>query len=238
MAKAKHFVNPGESFKALTVLSPLSWGKPAIDRPRHRGVMCRCSCGKHIYVTPFDLVRGIRASCGCYATYKKPGYGNRHLQMIWWHMKSRCANPKHPNFHRYGGRGITICDEWLLDPTRFFEWAAQSGYEPTLSIERVDNNKGYSPDNCTWIPRIEQMRNRCNTILVRFEDKNYTIAELAQHPVCVVCRGTLGHRIRKGWAIFDAVTTPAKPSGFHVTPQPCRDTNLGNIELAPSSSWR
>lgn len=75
-------------------------------------------------------------------------------------MKQRCYNPNRRSYKNYGGKGITICEDWLSDTNNFYKWALANGYEEGLSIERLDNDKGYYPDNCTWIPLEDQYKNR------------------------------------------------------------------------------
>lgn len=136
---------------------------------------CRCSCGGTAFATGQDLIQGKCKSCGCLvrevtaernrrcATHR----GSRTpLYKVWMGIKMRCR----PNGGKnYGGRGITVCDEWVHDFPAFKAWAEAHGYRQGLSIERIDVNKGYSPDNCTWATCIEQQRNKRDTI--RYQGK-------------------------------------------------------------------
>lgn len=109
------------------------------------------------------------------------GLANSRLYKIWINMKSRCYNPKVPAYKNYGGRGITVCDEWVNDFNQFKRWAEKTGYTDTLTIERIDVNKAYAPDNCKWIDKADQPKNRRNTVIV--EGKTLTqIAELSGVP--------------------------------------------------------
>lgn len=91
------------------------------------------------------------------------------IYKIWQGMKQRCQNPKDYNFKRYGGRGIKVCDEWL-DYVKFSEWVKKSNYEDNLTIERINVNGNYCPENCTWIPLGEQAKNRTNSIIHRHQN--------------------------------------------------------------------
>lgn len=88
--------------------------------------------------------------------------GKSSLYNSWCNMKARCLNPKHPKYHRYGGRGITVCEEWL-DIVAFVEWAKKNGYQEGLTIDRIDNDKGYCPSNCQWISVTENSRKKSTT---------------------------------------------------------------------------
>lgn len=90
---------------------------------------------------------------------------NKRLYGIWSTMKHRCENPKREKYKDYGARGISVCDEWK-DPNRFIDWAMGNGYSNGLQIDRIDNNKGYSPDNCRWVTPKENSRNRRNTVCI------------------------------------------------------------------------
>ncbi len=142
---------------------------------------CLCDCGNVKIVASNDLTRGHTQSCGCLAhdlhvkrgsQLQKKGEGHsrwKHggsvggssrLYRIWGGMKTRCYNPNSKHYDYYGGRGIAICTEWLHNFAAFQEWALSNGYHEGLSIDRIDNDKGYSPDNCRWITQTEQNKNR------------------------------------------------------------------------------
>jgi hypothetical protein len=99
----------------------------------------------------------------------KHGYragGEQHpLYTVWCDMKARCLTPTTTHYKHYGGRGLTVCKQWLTNPVGFINWALHNGWQPGLTIERKDNSKGYSPQNCTWATRIEQSRNTRHTKL-------------------------------------------------------------------------
>jgi hypothetical protein len=120
---------------------------------------------------------------------------------IWENIKQRCNNPKNTNYHYYGGRGIKICDAWANDFSVFRKWAESNGYKNGLTIERKDNNKGYTPENCTWATKLEQNMNRRNTIKYKGEN---TI-EAAKRLGCTPRR--IRMRIYEGWSVEKAFTT-------------------------------
>lgn len=144
--------------------------------------LCKCDCGGEAVVKGFDLRRGHTTSCGCYHTevrrrcmseisssntgernpaYKHGGvHENQRLYWVWAGMIRRCTTPNNRHYHCYGARGIKVCDEWRKDFAAFRSWALANGYIQGLTIERIDVNGNYCPDNCTWIPKGEQLKNR------------------------------------------------------------------------------
>lgn len=102
------------------------------------------------------------------------------LDMIYYNIKTRCYNPKHERYHRYGGRGIKMCQEWLNDKQTFFNWAYEAGYMDNLSIDRIDNNGDYCPENCRWIDVKTQASNRETTKFITFNGKTLCLKDWAK----------------------------------------------------------
>lgn len=126
---------------------------------------CKCDCGNITIVRHGDLRNGSTVSCGCYnyekeSAVKTHGYSRTKLGNVFEGMKQRCNNPKNKNYEKYGGRGIKICTEWLNDPKKFFDWAIKNGYKEGLSIDRIDVNGNYEPDNCRWADNETQCLNQ------------------------------------------------------------------------------
>lgn len=147
----------GQKFGRLTVLERM-------DNNARREAMwrCRCDCGNITIARGTKLRSGRTRSCGCvkHGGHSTHGGSASRLYHIWEGMKARCYYAKHPKYENYGGRGITVCDEWRSDFTVFRDWAMSHGYTDELTIDRIDNERGYSPDNCRWVTYSEQNKNR------------------------------------------------------------------------------
>lgn len=177
---------------------------------------CECECGKIINVRSYPLKSGHTKSCGCWKideARENPhksthGMSNDRLYIIWCNMKARCYNKNNPKYDDYGGRGITVCKEWLDDFMNFYNWAMENGYSKELEIDRKDNNGNYEPSNCRWTNRITQMNNTRNNMLLSFMGETKTIHQWAEeYKIEFSC---LRWRIDNGWSVEKALKTPSK----------------------------
>lgn len=185
-------LNPGDKYGRLTVIEYAGTNK-------YRSALwkCVCECGKETIVRGTELRGGHVRSCGCFQRevaskavrdyntspdYRPPDntkHGKRHSRLygIWCNMKQRCYNPNSDRYKYYGGKGVTICDEWLHDFSPFHEWAVSNGYADNLSIDRIDVNGPYSPTNCRWTNQTEQVANRTNTVRIEYHGVTKPLAE-------------------------------------------------------------
>ena len=118
-------------------------------------------------------------------------------------MKARCYNPHNKSYKNYGGRGISVCDEWIDSYEAFYKWAISSGYQPGLTIERIDNEKGYSPENCRWATKAEQTRNRRSVIWITYNGKTQCMEDWAKE--LGISRGTISSRLKAGRTFSEAL---------------------------------
>lgn len=168
---------------------------------------CVCDCGNKVIVGRARLRSGHTKSCGCLSGEKHGESHKTKEYSIWSGMRKRCLNTKCYQYESYGGRGINICERWLTSYTNFLEDMGRCP-SPTHSIERIDNNKGYGPENCKWATPKEQCRNRRRTRYLTFNGVTQCIKDWAislnVSPVLI------RERLEYGWSVEDALTKPAK----------------------------
>lgn len=172
---------------------------------------CLCACGNHKIVIGKELREGKIVSCGCAKETRARnlnrthGFSAERLYKIWIGMKKRCYNPKYKQYKDYGGRGIDITHDWLSDFLIFREWSLSNGYRDDLTIDRVDNDKGYCPANCRWVSMTEQLKNKRGTIWIKYGGTSHTLSELSR--ITGISRRRL----------MEKVTAQERPAEFEVS---------------------
>lgn len=157
----------GKTYGYLTVIE-----RHGLDNSRRNSTwLCKCKCGNYSIVTRSSLVSGKTVSCGCRQYESKNFTHNMSKTRIyreWRAMRRRCYKAQKNDFPNYQGKGIIVCDEWKDDFLAFRDWAYANGYSDDLTIDRIDNDKGYSPENCRWVTNAEQQRNKSTTIKILY----------------------------------------------------------------------
>ena len=167
---------------------------------------CLCDCGKETVVWGSSLTQGTTVSCGC--KKRKHGYANKErLYDTWKNMRHRCNDPKNKRWAQYGGRGIKVCQDWN-DYAVFREWAMNNGYADDLTIDRIDVDKGYSPDNCRWVGAKIQANNMTRNRFITFRGKTMTLSQWAEE--LGLSYGVINHRIQRGWDMDRIANTPVR----------------------------
>lgn len=178
---------------------------------RTRSWLCRCACGKERMVPAPGLYGGGSRSCGCLKSERlsvrmtKHGLHGHPLEAIHDSMVRRCTNPRSQGWHRYGGRGISVCEGWRSLPV-FHAWAIASGWRPGLQLDRIDNDGNYEPGNCRFVAPVVNANNKSNTIHVSAFGRSMSLPEWSRDPVCKVTLTGLSGRLKRGWGIERAIT--------------------------------
>lgn len=201
----------GQKFGKLTVLSKV---ENYISKSNHHCTAwrCRCDCGNEVVKLGRVLERGWALSCGCSKSQDYPSH--EKLYDVWISIKQRCNNPNDSSYGNYGGRGIRVCDEWLNSYLSFREWAYENGYSPEDSfhnstVDRIDVNGNYCPENCRIIPRKYQNDNMQRTHWITYGGQTHTLKEWCA--ITGLKWSTLRSRIYDlHWSIEKALNTPAK----------------------------
>lgn len=206
MAKVRKLRNDltGKTFNNLLVLSRSS------DRGNGKKPVvkwnCQCDCGNRVVVKSDSLISGHTKSCGCRKL--KHGLSNKErLYQTWKNMRQRCSNPNRDDYSRYGGRGISVCEEWD-DYKVFRKWALDNGYNDKLTIDRIDVNGNYEPSNCRWVDYDVQANNVRTNRIIEYKGKKMTMSEFANF--LGMSYSTVQHRLDRNWPIEKIVNTPQR----------------------------
>lgn len=198
----------GKRFGLLSVIS--KHGRNACNQITW---LCKCDCGNLHIVSGSNLKSGSIQSCGCIRRERAKvhmksiqrrekihGMEPKKLYSTWCNMKSRCNNPKNQDFHNYGARGIKVCPEWESNFISFRDWSFANGYDDALTIDRIDGNKGYSPENCRWVNLVVQANNTRRNRLLTHNGETKTMAEWAR--ILGVTQAAIKWKVRNGESEF------------------------------------
>jgi len=201
----------GERYNRLVVIGV----SDERDGQNIRKWLCRCDCGNLVSVSRNALIKGNNKSCGClgreYQEKRKICFDadDKRLYHIWRFMKERCYDSKSKTYARYGGRGIKICDEWKTSFETFKTWAKSNGYSEKLTLDRIDFNGDYTPNNCRWADYFTQENNRSSNVRITINGETHTITEWGR------IKGISGQTIWARlfvykWSEYDAVMKPVR----------------------------
>lgn len=196
----------GNKYGRLTVQ------KLAYKKSRRLYYTCLCKCGCKVDVRKDQLTRGVTKSCGCLQkdiakktmakSMKKYGLSNHPLNRVFNSMKQRCYNKNNKGFKHYGGRGISICNEWINDFKAFYNWAIENGYKSGLSIDRIDVNGNYTPKNCRFVSMKIQNINKESNVFIEYKGETRTLSEWCDK--LNLKYTTTYMRLNRGWDVEKA----------------------------------
>lgn len=226
----KHYVQPikfdesyiGKKNNFLKVI-----GISRLSQNNHRAFVCECDCGNIKLIEPNQWEQGLVKSCGCMhdelsrISSTKHGHSGDRLYRVWNNMKQRCCNKNNSNYRNYGGRGISVCQEWL-DFMNFYNWAMKNGYDYNAefgecTIDRIDVNGNYEPSNCRWVDVIVQAENKRpiedqDRKKYEYQGEKYFLYELCE--MFNTSEPAVGYRMKElGMSFEQALTTPKFTEG-------------------------
>lgn len=202
MSKVKDLT--GKKFGRLTVIE-----RAGSNKDGRATWLCQCVCGNTSVKIGKLLLNGHCQSCGCGEYENRVNnctshkMSNTRLYNIWQGAKQRCYYHKHKSYNEYGGRGIKICDEWLTDFTVFYDWAITNGYSDNLTLDRIDVNGNYEPNNCRWVTISDQSRNKRDNVLITLNGETRILKDWCEFLNIPI--SSYYYRIHKGMSCEEAL---------------------------------
>lgn len=220
-----------------------------VQKDKKARLLVKCICGNIREMTLSQFNNNAIHSCGCIGPRKgkdspnyKHGLSRTRIYNVYRNIWNRCYNPHDVSYMNYGGRGITICDEWLGEngPITFSEWAYKEGYDSLAkrgecTVDRINVNKGYSPDNCRLVPMITQSNNKTNNRIFEIDGVCKTLSEWCRE-YQVDCVQTVWGRVRRGMDIKTALTKPRQKKKCEMTEEELEERRLHRQEM--NKQWR
>jgi hypothetical protein len=202
-------INVGDKFGKLTVLRKILEKSPQSSRNTyHKLYQCVCDCCNSVIVPHKMLSSGHKRSCGCLRAEiernKSIIYNIKHKELlyVWKTMKQRCLCKTNKDYRLYGGRGITVCNEWLNDFYSFNDWAEKNGYKKGLMLDRINNDGNYEPSNCRWATPTEQANNKRTNKWITINNETKTLKQWCDK--LNLSYSTTNSRLQRGWSVDEA----------------------------------
>lgn len=197
----------GERINKLTVIDVIH------IKNKGKHLLCKCDCGNEIAIYPYQFFQKTAKSCGCIQKRTGKIYNVSKLKYpklysVWNLMRHRCYDKSNEKYKIYGNRGISVCDAWKNDFLVFYEWAINNGYAHGLTLDRINVNGNYCPENCRWVTAKEQQRNRRNTIIIIYNNEKKSLTEWCEQ--LNIKPATVRWRLSNGWTPEKALTYPAQ----------------------------
>lgn len=195
----------GKRFGRLIAKSPIR------DNNKNIKWICICDCGNICTPYAFSLKNGRTQSCGCFGKEQRVKANTKHnmtnlrIYSCWEHMKDRCNNKNFKQYKDYGGRGISVCEEWY-NFENFYNWSMENGYNDNLTLDRIDVNGNYCPENCRWATRREQQLNKRNNVFLTMN--GITMAQKEWAKKLGIRDHVIIDRLKRGWTVEEALTIP------------------------------
>ncbi len=215
----------GQRFTRLVVLS-----RAPSDKNGNAKWHCRCDCGASTVSSGFTLRNGEAKSCGCLTTDQLVERVTTHKMSgtpEWWawvHMFQRCGNPNNLRYHRYGARGIKVCERWNAFESFFADMGPRPS--PKHTLERRDRNGNYEPGNCAWDTKAVQNNNKCNNRYVAYKGQRMTLMQALEAAGTALSYPALRGRLKRGWPLEEALETPPNPMIWTHAASPSEPTSL------------
>lgn len=211
-AMSKLNIKEGVKFGKLTTIKEVERIKLPSGQ-YNRAFLCKCDCGNEKVIRLLHLVRGRIKTCGC--LHEHHNLSHKPLYKCWRSMKERCYLKSYINADRYLSRGIIVCDEWNNSFLAFKEWALNNGYNPSLRLDRIDNNGNYQPNNCRFVTNQENCNNREITFKVNYNGNEYAFMDLMRlKNINDMHYHTIRERIKRGWNHNKAIDTPIRNGNY------------------------
>ena len=204
----------GNRYNHLVVISREENAKGGVSRWK-----CLCDCGNYTIVRAGNLKNGSVKTCGCgrHATPHNKTHGKSKTKEYrkWVSMKRRCEDKSDPHYSNYGNRGIKVCEEWSNSFESFYAWVMMTRKSSDLTLERIDVNGDYCPENCTWVDKKAQANNRTSNRIYTHNGETKNLTQWCED--LGLKYGTIHSRIyRNGWSFEDAITIPTQINGYDI----------------------